>query len=159
MDWVSRGTVPPDPSAPTPIVGGGGGPPEGETGFFSQVDNRLYGVQLGADVQVWTNGYLKLDGNVSVGYFYNDVKAGAQSLNNEQEWDPSEESVIAMANLSLVIPADPVNIRIGYHGAFLSGIALPGSYTRELSIFDGSGDIPTDDVWYHGVTFGIEFLR
>jgi len=145
MDWISRGAE--------PAVGGG------QTGFFSQVDNRMYGVQVGADAQIWTNGYLKIDGNVTVGYFYNDVKAGAQARNGSQEWNPNDEAIIGMANLALVIPADPVNIRIGYQGAFLSGVSLPGSYTREMSIFDGSGELPSDDVWYHGLTIGIEYLR
>lgn len=152
MDLISA----PDPNNPPAPTPGGG---TTETGFFSQVHNEFYGFQLGLDGQLWSNGRSKIEGGLTGGIFYNDISVGAQALNVQQHWDSSETAFVGTANISLVIPADPFNFRIGYQGAYLSGMALPASQSRERSIVRGTGSDPTDDVWYHGLLFGIEFVR
>ena len=134
-------------------------PGTSETGFFSQTRNEFYGFQLGLDSQLWTNGRSKIEGAITAGVFHNAITVGAQAQNAAQDWDYETTAFVGTLNLVAVIPADPVNFRLGYQGAYLSGMALPVSQSRDRSIISGAGGDPTDDVWYHGFLFGIEFLR
>ena len=129
------------------------------SGFFSYTKNKLYGAQLGLDSQVWSNGYLKLDGHLTGGLYYNDIEVHARSLEDEFTWSEEDTAFLGTAGIALVIPASPVNFRIGYQATYLSGVALAMEQSRQLSHFDGTGQVPTGDTVYHGLLFGIEWLR
>jgi len=62
-----------------------------------------------------------------------------------------------LGNISLVIPAWPINFRIGYQLLLLGGVATPQGASSTLDSFDlAAGEIETDALLYHGLTFGIE---
>lgn len=146
-------------SDPDPTTQQAGGTAPAESGFYSQTHNQFYGFQLGLDGHIFTSERARLDGALTAGIFHNEIEVAAQALNVDQTWKPDETAFIGTFNLTLVLPADPVNFRIGYQGAYLSGMALSATQSRERRIVSGGGADVTDDVFYHGLLFGIEYLR
>lgn len=130
-----------------------------QSGFFSQVKNSLYGGQLAVDGQLWTNGYLKIEGNLAGGLFYNDIRVAGQTLNISRKFRDTETTFMGRGALSLVIPADPVNFRIGYQAIVFDGIALAAAQSQERRLVVDNGANPTETVGYHGLTFGFEWLH
>lgn len=128
-------------------------------GFYSQATNDLYGLRLAADGQLWSNGYTKLVCNVSGGAYYNDIQVHAQSLNLNRSWTGDDVAFSGTANIAFVVPAYPFNFRIGYQATAITGVGLLPDESRVLDLWDGSGEVTTDSTLYHGLLFGIEFVR
>ena len=129
------------------------------SGFYSRTDNELYGIQLGADGHLWSNGFSRIEGSVTGGVYYNDIEIQASALGVDRIWDDSETSFVGSANIAWVIPAFPFNFRIGYQAYFLSGVALAPDQSQQLSFFSAAGEAVTNDVLYHGAILGIEFVH
>lgn len=129
------------------------------TGFFSQGTNDLYGVDFNLDAQLWSNGFCRVEGGAGFGVFYNDIEINAQSQNWQTTWSDGKTAYMATGNIACVIPAYPVNFRIGYQATYVGGLGLIADQSDALRLFDGGGGIETDGAVWHGLLFGIEYLR
>lgn len=126
--------------------------------LFSEVENNLYGANVGVRRQLMNNGNVRLEVTGVVGAYLNDLEITADSANAQSKWNQSELAYSGIANASLVFPAWPVNVRIGYQAVWLSGVATAPEASRTLNIIGNGGDISTTEVLYHGLIFGIEKL-
>lgn len=127
-------------------------------GFYSQGTNDLYGLRIGTEAQIWSNGYSKIECSLTGGVYYNDIEINAQSQNWQATWTGDDVAFSGTAHIALVIPASPVNFRIGYQATALSGVAILPDASNSLRLWDGGGDIVTNDVFFHGLLFGVELL-
>jgi|GEM_PF-4111585 len=151
FNLLGESTVSADPNDPNAA-------PNGPSGLSSEVENNLYGVNLGIRRQCFNNGNLRLEITGVAGAYLNDMEVTATSANNQGKWNESDLAYSGVANAALVIPAWPVNFRIGYQAVWLSGVAIAPEMSRTLNVIDGGGDIGTNDVLYHGLIFGVEKL-
>lgn len=151
LNLVGESTVSADPSDPNAA-------PNPPGSLTSEVENNLYGVNLGARRQLFNNGNLRLEITGVAGAYFNDMEVNATSANHQGKWNDSDIAYSGVANASLVIPAWPVNFRVGYQAVWLSGVAIAPEASRTLDIIGNGGDISTNDVLYHGLIIGVEKL-
>ena len=135
------------------------------TGYFSGSENELYGIQIGGEVVLWSNGVTRLEARAKGGMFYNDIgvhalAADAGGAPLKEHWQDEHLAFAGEANVGLVIPAWPCNVRIGYQVIWMTGVALApdqmDDYDLPLNNF-ASVDVGSP-VW-HGGLISFEFVR
>ncbi|MFM7291620.1 MAG: BBP7 family outer membrane beta-barrel protein [Planctomycetia bacterium] len=137
--------------------------------------NNLYGGQLGIDSMLWNSGKgLRLEGLVKAGAYYNAaVQSSGYSYVNTAPFQspyatvtlnhPPTCSFVGEVGLTSVIPLrSNLDLRLGYFGMWLSGLAQP---TRQLSgqqlipsgAYEPQGTLTTNgSVVLQGVSLGLE---
>lgn len=127
------------------------------TGFFAHTINEFYGAHLGIRKQLHINGNFRIEGMARGGVYFNDIEVNAVARDFDGYWNDEGVAYSGLGNISVVIPAWPINSRVGYQLMWLGGVATPQGASSTLDSFDlAAGEIETDSVLYHGLTFGIE---
>lgn len=129
------------------------------SGVFAASDNDLFGGQVGADFLFWTNGFTRLEATAKAGMFYNDKHVSARALNAQHQWHSGGASFLGEAQIALVIPAWPFNLRIGYQLLWMTGIALAPDQSASLDVFTGAGSIDVSTPVYQGGFIGLEYIH
>lgn len=130
-----------------------------KTGFYSYAENEFYGAHLGVRRQFFNNGNYRIEGMARGGLYFNSMEVNAVAEDFDGYWHDDSIAYSGMGNVSVIIPAWPVNFRIGYQLMLLGGVITPQEASRTLDSFDlSAGEIETGEVFYHGLTFGIEKL-
>lgn len=130
-----------------------------KNGFYSYAENEFYGGHLGIRKQLFNNGNFRIEALGRGGLYYNSMEVNAVARNFEGFWNDDSFAYSGLGNISVVIPAWPINFRIGYQLMLLGGIITPQQASATLNSFDLSDDdIETGEVVYHGLTFGVEKL-
>lgn len=128
-------------------------------GFFAHTINEFYGAHLGVRKQLHMNRNFRIEGTARGGLYFNDMEVNAVARDFDGYWFDEGVAYSGLGNISVVIPAWPINFRIGYQLLLLGGVATPQGASSTLDSFDlAAGEIETDTVLYHGLTFGVEKL-
>jgi hypothetical protein len=138
-----------------------------QTGCF----NDLYGGQIGIDANIFASPWVRLDGFVKAGAYYNNAVQSSVYTTN----DPANPGTASVAvgespasgafagdvGLTAVFPiTQNIDIRLGYYALWLSGIAQPTQQLSGQSLTPGSpavGSLNVDGgVLVQGTTLGLE---
>ena len=137
--------------------------------------NNLYGGQIGLDSMLWNSGKgMRLEGLVKAGAYYNAAnQSSGYSYSNTAPFQspystiqvngPATCAFVGEVGLTTVVPLRRnLDLRLGYFGMWLSGLAQP---TQQLSgqslipsgAYEATGTLTTNgSVVLQGVSLGVE---
>lgn len=130
--------------------------------------NDLYGGQIGIDANIWGTPWFRLDGVVKAGAYYNNAvqsslytTTGADPASKTVGLSPLSGAFAGEVGLTGVLPiTNCLDIRIGYFGLWLSGIAQPTQQLSDQELTPGQpedGSINANGgVLLQGVSLGLE---
>lgn len=133
--------------------------------------NDLYGGQIGADVRIASFSWLRIDSVVKAGAYYNNaVQSSVYTTNDSANagtaaitigQSPASCGFVGEVGITGVIPITScLDIRIGYLGLWLSGIAQPTQQLSGQSLTPGvaaAGTLSTNGgVLVQGLNIGLE---
>lgn len=122
--------------------------------------NSLYGGQLGIDSLLYSNTWLRVEGILKGGAYYNNAASHSSFQTNtgatNQNWavnaDPSSGAFVGELGFTGVLSLTQcINLRFGYTGYWLESIAQP---TRQLS--NPTGIVSNGNTVVQGVSLGLE---
>lgn len=133
------------------------------TGLRTNVDNALYGFQLGLENTLWSTDRWQLVVVGKSGVYGNHMEVfGAIP-------DPADSSVLLTLNAedhvatfageiqcTLVVPLGGGSLRLGYQFFGISDAALATDQSDNFDIVTGAGVFDVESVTYHGGFLGIE---
>jgi len=132
--------------------------------YYTFTQNRMYGVQIGADGTLTRCGRFRLDGLAKGGIYYN-AAAHATFLENgviSQPASGDDDSAAFVGELGLIGVYD-VNpcfaIRFGYQGLWFQSVALASDQIPATDLFTQTGIDAEGGTFYHGGVLGLEFRR
>lgn len=124
------------------------------TGVFSDIDNDLYGFQIGGQGVLWTNGYARFESTLKGGIFHNNADVYAEAtdgVGSPLTLTAASDEVAFLGEViaGFVIPIWPGELRFGYHGLYIQNVVLAPDQSDSLSFF-APGTVDFGDVMYHG---------
>jgi len=143
------------------------GPPLGElvagsggSTFYNNVNNHLYGAQIGAEVLIWASDrWCTIDGFAKAGIYGNSADHAAKYVggtNGTNSWwnHASRDSTSFVGELGItcsVTLLDWLAVRFGYEALWISDVALASNQIPITPTTNHDGAITTNDsVFYHG---------
>jgi hypothetical protein len=133
--------------------------------------NDLYGGQIGLDANIVATSWIRFDGFVKAGAYYNNaVQSSVYTTNDVLNpgtasvavgESPASGAFAGDVGLTAVVPVTQrIDVRFGYYALWLSGIAQPTQQLSGQQLTPGSpaiGSLNTDGgVLVQGATVGIE---
>ena len=133
--------------------------------------NDLYGGQIGIDANIWGTPWFRLDGVVKAGAYYNNAVQSSSYVTDDPVNPGSASKSVGLSPLSGafagevgltgVLPiTNCLDIRFGYFGLWLSGIAQPTQQLTDQQLTPGQpedGSINANGgVLLQGVSLGLE---
>jgi len=130
--------------------------------------NDLYGGQIGIDANIWGTPWFRLDGVVKAGAYYNNAvqssmytTTGADPASKTVGLSPLSGAFAGEVGLTGVMPiTNCLDIRFGYFGLWLSGIAQPTQQLTGQQLTPGQPEDGTINanggVLLQGVSLGLE---
>ena len=133
--------------------------------FTSKIDNELYGLQLGGDLELFHIGRVEFAATVKGGAYLNHGHITASNVRSSSgqfaRYVDNEDdlAVVGETMIGAFIPMGPkANLRIGYQMFYLDGIGLAPDQSATYSLFAQRGTMDSTDVWYHGGYAGLELF-
>ena len=129
--------------------------------WITDVNNHLYGGQVGADVKIWDRGGpLSLRGIGKAGIYVNYVDQGTESPRLRTSVSASDKHTAFVGEFELVAVYQ-VNqrlaLRAGYQMLWLDGVALAPEQIPFTDLDSGVAAVdPGSDAFYHGLVTGVE---
>lgn len=129
--------------------------------WITDVNNHLYGGQIGADVRIWDRGGpLSLRGITKAGVYYNAVDQSTESPRLQRAIGASTNHTAFEAELEFVAvyQVNPqLALRAGYEMLWLDGVALAPEQIEVTDLRSGVAAVdPGSDAFYHGFVAGVE---
>jgi hypothetical protein len=133
--------------------------------------NDLYGGQIGLDASILNTSWVRFDGVVKAGAYYNNAvqsslfvsstPLGPTSASVAVGDSPASGAFAGEVGLTAVVPIHPnIDIRLGYFGLWLSGIAQPTQQLTGQQLTPGQpavGSLNTNGgVLVQGMSLGLE---
>jgi hypothetical protein len=133
--------------------------------YRESADNRLHGLQLGANANVWNNANrLRLDSWMKAGIYYDLIRhgsaiefpPGSTLLPPTNQRDNNTAFLGEIGLVSIYQLTDTIAIRGGYQLLWLDGMALASEQVQTTNILTGTGSDVHGDVFFHGALVGVE---
>jgi hypothetical protein len=133
--------------------------------------NSLYGGQIGADVYLLSLPWLRVDSVVKAGAYYNNASQASEYTTNDTTFpgtaavtvgqSPASCAFVGEVGMTGTLPiTSNLDIRVGYFGLWLSGIAQPTQQLSGQQLTPGTeavGTLATNGgVLLQGVSLGLE---
>ncbi|MFC1757501.1 hypothetical protein ACFL2H_01875 [Planctomycetota bacterium] len=133
--------------------------------FTSKIDNELYGLQLGGDLELFHLGRVEFGATVKGGAYLNHGHITASNVRSSSGQfaryvdNEDELAVVGETMVGAFVPMGPVaNLRIGYQMFYLDGVGIAPNQSATYSLFAQRGTMDAGDVWYHGGYVGLEIF-
>lgn len=127
------------------------------TGFFSETDNEMYGLQMGGQYLIWERNRFRLESLFKVGVYLNDIESSANALNAQLNSSFIRTAVAGELQITAVYQCGPrLALRAGYQGMWLSGVAKAPDQSDNGSLFSGLHALDPGSVSYNGGFLGLE---
>ena len=133
--------------------------------YHESADNRLHGLQFGANANVWNNGSrFRLDSWIKAGVYYDLIRHGgglalAPGVPIFGQVNQRDNNTAFLGEVGLVgiyQLTDTIAIRGGYQLLWLDGVALASEQVRTTNVITGTGADIHGDVFFHGALIGVE---
>lgn len=133
--------------------------------FRSDIDNDLYGFQLGGDIHLANVRRSLVFATAKAGVYYNNADISATATNPATGGiiqfidDEDEVAFVGDLTVGILVPMGPqADLRIGYEGLFLDGVGIAPDQSDNFSIFTGAGTIDQTTLIYHGGFIGFDLF-
>jgi hypothetical protein len=131
------------------------------SGYFSQTDNQLFGIQGGFEVVLPARGLGRLFASGKFGVFNNRYHVAAQCL--DEDGAPVDLGVrdglgafVGEFNVGFEVQTVPwCTLRFGYQALWIDGVALSVDQLYEYDAFAGTGSLLKGNPVYQGVFAGL----
>jgi len=132
--------------------------------YYTNTQNRLYGVQAGAEGTLFGCGCFRLDGVAKGGVYYNAARHASFLINGvvTQPAVGNDDSTAFVGELGLfgVYDLSPcMALRFGYQGLFFESVTLASDQIPASNLFTQTGIDAEGGTFYHGGLIGVEFRR
>jgi hypothetical protein len=133
--------------------------------YNESADNRLHGLQIGADANIWNNGRrLRLDSWLKAGMYYDyilhrgqiEFPPGTPFFNSVSQRDNSTAFLGDIGLVGVYQITDTIALRGGYQLLWLDGVALASDQIQTTNLLTASGADIHGDVFFHGALVGLE---
>lgn len=119
--------------------------------FTGNVDNELYGFQLGADVLLGQWGPVRLESTIKGGVYYNDVNLLGDTATVDLNRSFSHIAFVGEVGIAGVWQLGPRHaVRIGYQSMLFDGVAMLFDQYDNFSITTGQGSLDLGRTSYLG---------
>jgi hypothetical protein len=125
------------------------------------VNNHLYGVQIGAEAAIGSVGLWQLDGWLKAGVYRNDADQSTNMfipITGSARARDDHTAFLGSVGLSAVRPVTAsLAFRAGYQAMWLDGVALAPSQIAVTNVQNNFAGVDINEgVFFHGVTIGLE---
>ncbi|MCE9526989.1 MAG: hypothetical protein K8R36_13140 [Planctomycetales bacterium] len=133
--------------------------------YRESADNRMQGIQIGADATIWNNGArLRLDGWVKAGIYYDlirhrsaiELPPGTPVFTPVNQRDNNTAFLGEIGLVGVYQLTDTLALRAGYQLLWLDGVALASDQVGTTNFVTGTGADIHGDVFFHGALLGVE---
>ncbi|MFN0019017.1 MAG: hypothetical protein ACKVP0_12205 [Pirellulaceae bacterium] len=133
--------------------------------YRESADNRMQGIQIGADARIWDNGArLRLDGWLKAGIYYDlirhrsavELPPGNPLFTPVNQRDNNTAFLGEIGLIGVYQLTDTIALRSGYQLLWLDGVALASDQVGTTNFVTGTGADLHGDVFFHGALLGIE---
>ena len=132
--------------------------------FTSTTVNHLYGFQLGADLKMFDNGPLRVNGLCKAGAYQNFINRSSQEVDtgfSDQTVSATCDRTAFMGEAGIVVSyqfTKHLSARFVYQAAWLEGVALaPEQIPNNIDFAAGTGTVDgAGGLFYHGGGAGLE---
>jgi len=128
------------------------------------VNNHLYGMQVGANGTLVSRNRFSLEGFAKLGLYYNDADQTTTVINfvnavpSITATGPQMATAAELGLIGVVKFNDSWSVRGGYQILWLDGVALPGDQLPATDLFNGVADLQTGNTaLFHGFVAGIQY--
>lgn len=128
------------------------------------VNNHLYGMQVGVDGTIATMGRISIEGFAKLGVYYNDADQTTTVINVDNTVPfiaasgPQMATATEIGLIGVVTLSESWSVRGGYQILWLDGVALPGDQLPATDLFNGVADLQTGNTaLFHGFVAGIQY--
>ncbi|MBC7855838.1 MAG: BBP7 family outer membrane beta-barrel protein [Pirellulaceae bacterium] len=133
--------------------------------YSESADNRMHGVQFGAEADLWNNGNrLSVEGWLKAGVYYDLIRHRSQiefppgtpifTPLNQRDNNTAFLGEIGLVGVYQL--TDAIAIRGGYQLLWLDGVALASEQVPTTNVTIGTGADLHGDVFFHGALVGVE---
>jgi len=135
------------------------------TVYRESADNRMQGIQIGADARIWNNGArLRLDGSLKAGIYYDlirhrsaiELPPGTPIFTPVNQRDNNTAFLGEIGLVGVYQLTDTIALRAGYQFLWLDGVALASDQVGTTNFATGTGADLHGDVFFHGALLGVE---
>lgn len=127
---------------------------------FADLNNDLFGIQIGAEATIWTNGTFRVFGGLKYAHLSNDVGGQAIAENEQVFFDDDHDS--SLIDLEIGVSgaiSRSISLHIAYQGLFLNDAAAVMPQSNSLSLFGNDQQTPVyTDIDWNGIHYGIAFI-
>ena len=129
-------------------------------GFFSETDNDLFGVQIGAEATIWTNGTFRVYGSGKWAFLENEVRGESILANADIGFRDEVDSTLFDLEIGVSAAISGcASLQIAYQGLFLQDATAILPQSNSLNVFGSNDQTPIySDIDWNGVHFGITFV-
>jgi hypothetical protein len=136
-----------------------------DAAYSESTDNRLHGLQIGADANIWNNGgRLSLDGWLKAGIYYDYIRhrgqiefpPGTTVFTPVNQRDNNTAFLGEIGLVGIYQLTDAIAIRGGYQLLWLDGVTLASEQVQVTNFATGTGTDVHGDVFFHGALIGLE---
>jgi hypothetical protein len=136
----------------------------GAASFGLDVNNHLYGAQIGVDARLWQRGCFTVEGFAKAGIYGNNADVDATTVGVG-----GALPLVSIAGNDTVFVGDLAitgvyalnncwSLRGGYQLLWIDGVALAPNQLDSVNISTGAGALDTSSTaFYHGFTAGLEY--
>jgi hypothetical protein len=133
--------------------------------YSESADNRMHGLQFGANANVWNNGNrFRLDSWIKAGIYYDLIRhrsqiefpPGSPIFTPVNQRDNNTAFLGEIGLVGVYQLTDAIAIRGGYQLLWLDGAALASEQVRTSNVLTGTGAYVHGDVFFHGALVGVE---
>jgi hypothetical protein len=142
------------------IVQGGSGGGGTVTGFFTKSVNEAFGVEIGTEATLWSNGVVRLFGRGKYAWLENSVDGDAIAANYQITFeDKIDTNLLDLEFGATIRAARWLLFQVSYQGLFLDDLASVLGQADALDLTGTNDQQPVyTDVDWSGVHFGATFV-
>ena len=129
----------------------------GGTGFFSDTDNDLFGVQGLLELRYQLLPGVQIEAGVKIGGYHNNIDVRLDTENRDLHYEDEAFSTVTDFNIGVALfVTQQIDLRFGYQSMVLSDVALAPNQSAGFNFFQDSAPAKVEELTFDGGYVGIE---
>ncbi|GAA5507113.1 hypothetical protein [Novipirellula caenicola] len=130
------------------------------SGFFSTASNEAFGVQVGGEATLWTNGRSRIYARGKFAALNNEVHGSAVALNTSFNYEGDKDTSLVDVEVGgSMWLCSWASLQLAYQGLWLEDAVGALEQSSSQSFFDASSQTPAyHDLNWNGLNFGFSMI-